>query len=106
MALIQARADPQAESQNAEGLAAVISNIDEAKAKKEKADKEAQAQAQTELARVSKNAVAGDQLNVAGKDSEIDADADDAADEDDSEDAAYSSGEADDDVLDSSDMDS
>merc|ERR1719453_2489371 len=54
MALNQARADPQADSQDASGLAAVISNIDEATAKKEKADKEAQAQAETELARASK----------------------------------------------------
>merc|ERR1719359_759279 len=59
-ALNQANANPvvprskHAEAQNAGGLAAVISNIDEAKAKKDKADKEAQAHAETELARVSK----------------------------------------------------
>merc|ERR1719453_2795307 len=68
MALNQARADPQADSQDAEGLAAVISNIDEAKAQKEKADKEAQAQAETELARASKKTA----LNQASADPQAD----------------------------------
>ena len=45
----------QTRARNAGGLAVVISNLDEAKVKEEKADTEAQSQSETELARLRKN---------------------------------------------------